>query len=69
MDYWSVSPEARDQRVLFPTRLDDVIESNHPVRLVDEVLDGLDWSVFEAVYDGTRGQPPIPPRVLASVTL
>lgn len=69
MDYWSKSPEARDQLVLFPTRLDDVIEANHAVRLLDEVLGLLDWSIFELKYDGGHGRPPIPPRVLASVTL
>lgn len=69
MDYWSASPQPRDQLVLFPTRLDEMIEENHPVRLLDEVLGCLDWSIFEAVYHGSHGRPPIPPRVLASVTL
>jgi transposase len=29
----------------------------------------LDWSAFESGYHGSRGQPPIHPRVLAGVTL
>jgi transposase len=69
MSYWSGAPESRDQLVLFPRRLDEVIESDHPVRLLDEILGSLDWSAFEVAYDGKRGQPPIHPRVLASVTL
>lgn len=69
MDYCSKSPEPRDQLVLFPTRLDEVIEANHAFRLLDEVLGLLDWSIFEVKYDGGHGRPPIPPRVLASVTL
>lgn len=69
MEYWSKAPERRDQLVLFPTRLEDVIEPEHAVRLLDEVLGCLSWSVFEAEYDGKCGRPPIPPRVLAAVTL
>ncbi len=69
MDYWSKAREPRGQLVLFPTRLDDALEVNHPVRLLDEILGRLDWSVFESEYHGSRGQPPIHPRVLAGVTL
>lgn len=69
MDYWSKSPESRDQLVLFPTCLDDVIPLDHPVRLLDEVLSRLDWSAFESTYHGSRGQPPIHPRIVASVLL
>jgi transposase len=39
------------------------------VRLVDEVLAGLDWSAWEAEYDGKRGQPPIHPRFVAAAIL
>ena len=35
----------------------------------DEILARIDWSPWEAGYDLTRGQPPIHPRVLASVIL
>lgn len=69
MDYWAKPPESREQLVLFPTRLDDVVGAEHPVRLLDEILGRLNWSVWEAEYHGARGQPPIPPRVLASVLL
>ncbi len=43
--------------------------SDHPVRLVDEILDQLDWTQYEAAYHGRRGQPPIHPSVLAKVLL
>jgi transposase len=46
-----------------------MISPDDPVRLFDEVLVGLDWSAWEAEYDGTRGQPPIHPRHLASAIL
>jgi transposase len=69
MEYWSTAPEPRARLVLFPTRLDDAIGSHHPVRLLDEILGRLDWSAFESDYHGSRGQPPIHPRILAGVTL
>jgi transposase len=60
---------ARDQFVLFSPTLDSSISDDHPVRLLDELLQGLDWSAWEAEYDGQKGQPPIPPWVMAGVIL
>jgi transposase len=59
----------RAQLVLVPTALEDVIPVDHPVRLVDEILDTLDWTEYEAAYHGRRGQPPIHPSVMAKVLL
>ena len=39
------------------------------VRLLDEVLRGLDWSEGEADDSGWRGQTPIHPRVLGGIGL
>ena len=64
---WAVPPVDREQLVLFPTALDDVIPEDHLVRVVDEILRSLDWSKFEAEYHGTLGAKPIHPRVLAAV--
>lgn len=69
MDYWAQPPQCREQMVLFPTRLDDAVPAGHPVRRLDEILARLDFSAWEARYDLRRGQPPIHPRVLASVWL
>ena len=66
---WAKSPEPRDQLVLFPSKLDEAIGPDHSVRVLDEILGRLDWSTWEAAYDLTRGQPPIHPRILASVIL
>lgn len=66
---WAKAPQKREQLVMFPTRLDEAIAPDHVVRLLDEILSRLDWSDWEADYDLTRGQPPIPPRVIASVIL
>ena len=59
----------RKQRLLIPTTLDDAISEDHEVRVLDEILRMLDWSEWEARYDLERGQPPILPRVTASVIL
>lgn len=69
MDYWARAAESRQQLVLFPTRLDDVVPAEHPVRLLDEILSRLDWSAWERLYHLRRGQPPFHPRVLAGVLL
>lgn len=62
-------PLRRDQLVLFAEKLDHAIPENHAVRLLDEILGRLDWSNWEKLYVLDRGQPPIHPRVIASVIL
>jgi transposase len=46
-----------------------MIDEDDPVRLVDEVLAEIDWSNWEAEYNGQRGQPPIHPRYIAGAIL
>jgi transposase len=69
MDYFAQPVLGRDQLVLIPTTLDDAIPEGHDVRLLDEILRTQDWSAWEGHYCQRRGQPPIPPRVVASVIL
>ena len=69
MDYWAKPGLDRQQAMLFYPTLDQSISDNHPVRHLDEILRGLDWSAWEQEYDGHRGQPPIPPWVMAGVIL
>jgi transposase len=69
IDYWAEAPLSRQQMGLFVPTLDAMISTDDPVRLVDEVLGGLDWSAWEAEYDGRRGQPPIHPRYIAAAIL
>ena len=64
---WAVPPVDREQLVLFPSSLDEIIPDDHLVRVVDEILRSLDWTKFEAEYHGRLGAKPIHPRVLASV--
>lgn len=69
MDYWAKAPMPREQIVLFTTTLDDAISDDHPVRLFAEIMAGYDWSKWEAQYNGCIGQPPIHPRILATLWL
>lgn len=69
MMQWAKPPQARDQLALFVERLDDALPSDHPVRLLDEILGRVDWCQWESHYHGRLGQPPIHPRVLAGALL
>jgi len=59
----------REQLVLFAETLDQRIPEDHPVRMLDEILERVDWNEWEAVYHGKLGQPPIHPSVLCKVLL
>ena len=65
---WAAT-EDRDQLVLFSTKLDEVIQQDHVVRILDRLLDRLDWRPLEATYRGHLGQPPLHPRILCAVIL
>ena len=69
MARWATAEMDREQIALFSPTLDSMIPADHPVRLVDEILSALDWSAWEAQYHGRLGQPPIHPRIVASVIL
>lgn len=67
--YWKDAPQPRHQIVLFSETLEDRLPPEHPVRMVDEVLDQLDWSQWESQYNGAVGQPPIHPSYLCKAIL
>lgn len=69
INYWQDAPMPREQLVLIPTALEEMIPADHPVRLIDEILDRLDWTAWEAAYNGKRGQPPIHPSIMAKILL
>jgi hypothetical protein len=52
MDYWAKAPLGRDQTLLFYPTLDQQVADDHPVRLLDEVLQQMDWSAWEGEYNG-----------------
>ena len=67
---WNEPALSRDQQVLFPEKLDQIIPPDHRVRQIDLIMRRIDWSTWEARYKPTDvGRPPIHPRVLASITL
>lgn len=68
-DYWATPPQPRDQLVLFEQTLDSVVSDDDPVRLLTELLGMVDWSGWEQKYNGRIGQPPIHPKVMASIFL
>lgn len=69
MSGWANTPMDRNQVLLFNPTLDATISENHPVRLYDEILRACDWSAWESQYVLVAGQPPIHPRIVASVIL
>ena len=69
MGYWAEAPLPRDQLLLIPRTLGECVPADHPVRLFDEILSGLDWSAWERGYCRVAGQPAIPPRVVAGAIL
>jgi transposase len=66
---WAEISQNRSQLVLIPTSLDDAIGPGHDVRVIDSLLEQLDWSELEATYHGRLGQPPIHPKILCGVIL
>lgn len=69
MSQWAPAPLPRHQLVLISQTLDDAIAADHPIRLLESLLGELDWSEWEARYDGRRGQPPVHPRLVAGAIL
>lgn len=68
-NYWQKPAMPRGQLVLFAESLENRIPQNHPVRVLDEILDNADWKPWEAEYDLAGGRPPIHPSILAKVLL
>ena len=70
-DYWADPQFEREGTRFsqwFPT-LDSLIAPDDPVRLLADVLEVVDWSLWEAEYPRRKGQPPIHPRHVAAATL
>ena len=51
---------------LFPASYDDYVSQDHPVRIVNQILDGIDISNIEATYKG-GGTSSYHPRMLLKV--
>jgi transposase len=66
MSHWAQAPINRTQIALFSPTLDDRLAPDHPVRLFDETLRGIDFGEWESMYVRVAGQPPIHPRLMAA---
>ena len=51
------------QTMLLPRSLDEMVDQNHPVRLVNQIIDQIDISVLEKKYKG-GGTSSYHPRML-----
>lgn len=65
---FAVPKAPRDQLVLFPQSLDQIVPEDAPIRRLAALLDEIDWSTWEQAYTGW-GQPPIHPRYMAGAIL
>src|SRR5260370_11889201 len=59
-----------EQGLLLPPSLRDWLPEDHLVYCVSDVVDELDLSAIESVYEEERrGQPPYPPRMMTKILL
>jgi transposase len=59
-------PLTASQNVLFPSRLDEKIPKNHPVRLISQIVDNLDLDDIFSTYKG-GGTTSYHPRMMVKV--
>ena len=65
--YKTYEPE---QSILFPPNIKDWLPEDHLANFVSDVVDQLDLSAVEAVYEkDLRGQPPYNPRMMTKLLL
>ena len=65
--YKTYEPE---QSLLFPPNIKDWLPESHLANFVSDVVDQLDLSIIEAVYEkDSRGQPPYNPKMMTKLLL
>jgi transposase len=66
-----IQGQSRDQAMLFPERLDDLIEAENPVRVIDAFVDSLDLRTlgFARIEVQATGRPPYHPGDLLKLYL
>jgi len=62
-------PYEPDQLLLLPPSLADWVPEDHLARFVSEVVDALDLTAIEDMYDEERGYPPYHPRMMVKLLL
>ena len=58
----------RNQSWLFPPTIADLIEEDHICRLVDDVVESIDFESIEGKYDGP-GSPTYHPKVMMKLLI
>ncbi len=61
-------PDMSKQSILFPSRIDENIPLNAPVRIIDQVLDQIDISRILSLYH-VSGRSSFPPRMMLKVII
>ena len=61
-------PYAQEQLYLLPPSLQDFIDENHPVHMINDLVEKLDLTVLYKRY-GVMGQPAYEPRLMLKVIL
>lgn len=59
-------PYDQDQLMVLPPRLEDMIDQNHPVRVVNQIINQIDIDPVLRKYQG-GGAPSYNPRLLLKV--
>jgi len=60
----------RNQRLLLPPSIDEVVAQDHPVRLFDEVIGQMEPTLFRSGYNNTEtGRPAYEPMILLRIML
>ena len=63
-------PYLPEQDLLLPQNVRDWLPEDHLAHFVSDVVDELDLSAIESVYEKEeRGQPPYHPRMMAKILL
>jgi transposase/IS5 family transposase len=62
-------PYQPEQLLLLPPSLNDWVPERHLARFISEVVEDLDLSAIEGVYEEERGYPPYHPRMMTKVLL
>ena len=59
---------SQNQLMLLPPDLSELIDEKHLVRIIDSVIDGVDFKIFARAFENT-GQPPYNPRMMMKVLI
>jgi transposase len=62
-------PYVPEQSLLLPPSVSDWVPEGHLARFVSDVVDELDLSSIESVYEEARGYPPYDPRMMTKLLL